>query len=137
MALTNSINTSTGAKLGTTTGGDSNVDKTTQLELERLGTFTENAREFEDLQLPFTESALRSYAASPQWCEKIQSALDDLMRSKTRGSLHFKPMRASLRHFIHELSKAYKLYSESQETKSLNGPYLSRRTLTREDQPSL
>ena len=113
--IDDSMNTSTGAKLGTTTGGDSNVDKTTQLELERLGTFTENAREFEDLQLPFTESALRSYAASPQWCEKIQSALDDLMRSKTRGSLHFKPMRASLRHFIHELSKAYKLYSESQD----------------------
>jgi len=93
-------------------------DKSTSvngIELDKLHSLANVAQSFEELQLPYGESTVSTYARQPEWCEQIVIVLNKLLDDKTRGSLHFKPMRASARHFVVELAKSYGLYAESQD----------------------
>ncbi|AMD20523.1 HDL221Cp [Eremothecium sinecaudum] len=73
------------------------------------------ATSFEQLQLPYDETALCVYASQPVWCSQIESFLMKLINDKDRISLHFKPMKAQQRRFVHSLASAFAVYSESQD----------------------
>lgn len=92
---------------------DKNINDQSQIQV--LEDLLPKALNFEDLQLPFSESAIISYGRQEKWCMQIEDILNDFIDNKGRISLHFKPMRASQRHFIHELAKSYKVYAESQD----------------------
>lgn len=84
-------------------------------QINEIQNLAEKVATFEELLLPFTEATLSIYARQTTWCSQIASFLDRLMDENNRQSLHFKPMRAPQRNFIHEIAKAYNLYSESQD----------------------
>lgn len=94
---------------------DRNKGGDDQVHIEMLKNLLPKALNFEDLQLPFSESAIISYSRQEKWCSQIEDILNDFIDNKERKSLHFKPMRAPQRHFIHELAKSYKVYAESQD----------------------
>lgn len=73
------------------------------------------ANSFEELELPFSEPALGTFAKQEAWCTQIENVLNSFMDNEEKTSLHFKPMRPAQRHFIHELAKSYNLYVESQD----------------------
>ncbi|AET38817.1 Fap1p Ecym_3327 [Eremothecium cymbalariae DBVPG len=70
---------------------------------------------YEDLGLPYSEQMMCVFSKQATWCKNIQDSLIRLLEDKSRKSLHFKPMKAPQRQFVHELSKAFGLYSESQD----------------------
>lgn len=84
-------------------------------EAEKLGQLVQVANTFEELELPFVESTLVVYGKQERWCSQIEEILNNLVDDNSRHSLHFKPMKAPQRNFIHELAKAYNMYAESQD----------------------
>ncbi|QLG72493.1 hypothetical protein HG535_0D02010 [Zygotorulaspora mrakii] len=85
-----------------------------------------SATTFEELELPFTEVALNVYSKHFAWCSSIEKVLNSFMDDSQKNSLHFKPMKPPQRSFIHELAKAYKLYSESQDREPKRSVYINK-----------
>lgn len=95
------------------------------------------ANSFEELELPFTESALGTYARQVLWCSQIEEVLNTFMEDKTKSSLHFKPMRSVQRHFIRELAKAYKLYAECQDREPKRSVFVKKLENDESSKPSI
>lgn len=104
--------------LGLTENGNLNQDNTQSNALV--------ASNFEELELPFTEMVLYIYSKQQRYCDSIESILNSFIDDDNRSSLHFKPMRPAQRHFVHELAKAYKLYSESQDREPKRSVYVKK-----------
>ncbi|SCU90862.1 LAMI_0E03884g1_1 [Lachancea mirantina] len=92
---------------------------------------------YEELLIPFSELTLSVYGKHPEWCTQIERALSGLMSNKAKLSLHFKPMPAPKRSFIHELAKAYGLYSESQDKDPKRSVYVKKTHISCEPSISL
>ncbi|QLQ77978.1 hypothetical protein HG537_0A02250 [Torulaspora globosa] len=73
------------------------------------------ATTFEELELPYSEQALGTFARQQTWCTQIEETLIKFMNDAEKSSLHFKPMRPAQRLFVRNLAKSYNLYSESQD----------------------
>lgn len=73
------------------------------------------ASTFEELELPYSEQALNTFAKQEAWCTQIEGILNKFMTETEKTSLHFKPMKPAQRVFVRELAKSYNLYSESQD----------------------
>ncbi|CDF89520.1 ZYBA0S04-06216g1_1 [Zygosaccharomyces bailii CLIB 213] len=95
------------------------------------------ATTFEELDLPFTESALSVYSSHQKYCDGIETILNDFIDNKGKNSLHFKPMRPAQRHFVHELAKAYKLYSESQDREPKRSVYVKKESDGQSGRPAI
>ncbi|CCD25843.2 Fap1p NDAI_0G00670 [Naumovozyma dairenensis CBS 421] len=104
------------------------ISSSTDLEFERLKDIVPTAIAFEELQLPFTEATLSIFSRQERWCQQIEEIINKFMDDKSRPSLHFKPMRPPQRHFIHELSKAYNLYCESQDPEPKRSVFIKKNT---------
>lgn len=92
---------------------------------------------FEELDLPFTEATLSIYSNHQKYCSGIESILNDFIDTQEKISLHFKPMRPAQRHFVHELAKAYKLYSESQDREPKRSVYLKKENDGQSSKPAI
>ncbi|CCH41499.1 hypothetical protein BN7_1040 [Wickerhamomyces ciferrii] len=76
--------------------------------------------------LPYTPGTLKTYKLQTRWCSNIEDTIKRFMKS-TENSYHFKPMRKEQRLFIHEISDAYKLFSESQDPDPRRSVFIMKR----------
>lgn len=95
------------------------------------------ASNFEELGLPFKEAVMSIYSRQQKYCDSIESILNDFIDNEKKSSLHFKPMRPPQRHFIHELAKAYQLYSESQDPEPKRSVYVKKELNGESGKPSI
>ncbi|EDO18294.1 hypothetical protein Kpol_1039p45 [Vanderwaltozyma polyspora DSM 70294] len=100
-------------------------------ELERLKKIVEKVTSYEELELPFSETVLSVYSKQTNWCNQIEELINKFVNDKNKPSLHFKPMPAPQRNFIHALVEAYEMYSESQDREPKRSVYLKKNKYTR------
>ncbi|AAS51707.2 ADL213Wp [Eremothecium gossypii ATCC 10895] len=106
------------------------VEKATSEEDEAL-LLAQRSQSFDDLHLPFTEYVLSVFTKQSQWCTQIEQYLIKLMDDSSPKALHFKPMRAAQRRFVHELSSSFGLYSESQDPEPKRSVYVKKTGISR------
>lgn len=95
------------------------------------------ASSFEELGLPFKEAVMSIYSRQQRYCDSIESILNNFIDDGRKSSLHFKPMRPPQRHFVHELAKAYQLYSESQDPEPKRSVYVKKELNGESGKPSI
>lgn len=102
------------------------IDQRTTTSKEHLEYLLGTSKSFEDLKMPYTELTLNVYHKQKRWCDQIVEILDRFMGNEGKLSLHFKPMRAPQRQFVHELCKSYFCYSESQDPEPNRSVYVKK-----------
>ncbi|KAI5950758.1 FAP1 [Candida jiufengensis] len=79
----------------------------------------------DDESLRYSEFVLQTYQKQRKWCTKIEDIIRTFIEDynlqiekgieRPKKTYHFPPMTSPQRQFIHEFSKTFKLYSESQD----------------------